>query len=185
LRVRSVSREEVWASAGVLHQARATTCSSTTYKHKGALRGTPGRAFPQPEPNATELPICAPISVPGWVFCYCSSSPVQRELHKDGGGGGGDDARRARAARAPKAGSCSSSCGTSPATPSAAPCAASLTCPSFMCHLRASVAWVSPLADDNGHDKIFTTNAFTLPSFAAPNTSSATSCAKTLTCVLT
>ena len=29
---------------------------------KGALRGTPGSACPQPEPNATELPSCAPIS---------------------------------------------------------------------------------------------------------------------------
>jgi len=47
--------------------------------------------------------------------------PSQRELHKDGGGGGGSVARRARAARAPKAKSC-----TIPfATPSTTPCAAS------------------------------------------------------------
>ena len=26
------------------------------YEHRGALRGTPGSAYPQPEPNATELP---------------------------------------------------------------------------------------------------------------------------------
>jgi len=32
------------------------------YKHRGALRGTPGSACPQPEPNATKLPSCAPIS---------------------------------------------------------------------------------------------------------------------------
>ena len=32
------------------------------YKHRGALRGTPGSACPQPEPNAAELPSCAPIS---------------------------------------------------------------------------------------------------------------------------
>jgi len=30
--------------------------------HKGALRGIPGSACPQPEPNATELPSCSPIS---------------------------------------------------------------------------------------------------------------------------
>jgi len=31
-------------------------------KQRGALRGTPGSVCPQPEPNATELPSCAPIS---------------------------------------------------------------------------------------------------------------------------
>ena len=31
-------------------------------EHGGALRGTPGSACPQPGPNATELPSCAPIS---------------------------------------------------------------------------------------------------------------------------
>ena len=30
------------------------------YEHRGALRGTPGSAYPQPEPNATELPSSAP-----------------------------------------------------------------------------------------------------------------------------
>ena len=34
----------------------------TIYLHRGALRGTPGSACPQPEPNATELPSCAAIS---------------------------------------------------------------------------------------------------------------------------
>ena len=29
-------------------------------EHRGALRGTPGSAYPQPEPNATELPSNAP-----------------------------------------------------------------------------------------------------------------------------
>ena len=77
-----------------------------------ALHGTPGSACPQPEPNATELPSCA---------------PSQCELHKDGGGGG--VARRARATRALKAKSCATSCGTSSTTP----CAASVTCSSFMC----------------------------------------------------
>ena len=76
----------------------------TIYLHRGALRGTPGSACPQPEPNTTELPSCA--------------LPSQRELHNDGGGGGGV-ARRARAARAPKAKSCATSCGTPSATTSA------------------------------------------------------------------
>ena len=35
------------------------------YEHRGALRGTPGSVCPQPEPNATELPSCAPISARG------------------------------------------------------------------------------------------------------------------------
>ena len=30
------------------------------YKDRGALRGTPGSAYPLPEPNATELPSSAP-----------------------------------------------------------------------------------------------------------------------------
>ena len=34
----------------------------STKKHRSALRGTPGSACPQPEPNATKLPSCAPIS---------------------------------------------------------------------------------------------------------------------------
>ena len=29
-------------------------------EHRGTLRGTPGSAYPQPEPNATELPSSAP-----------------------------------------------------------------------------------------------------------------------------
>ena len=73
-------------------------------KHRGALRGTPGSACPQPEPNAAELPSCA-LS--------------KRGLHKNGGGGGGGEARKARAARAPNAKSCATSCGTSSAAPSA------------------------------------------------------------------
>ena len=39
--------------------------SSLTFKnnkHRSALRGISGSACPQPEPNATELPSCAPIS---------------------------------------------------------------------------------------------------------------------------
>ena len=30
------------------------------YEDRGALRGTPGSAYPQPEPNSTELPSSAP-----------------------------------------------------------------------------------------------------------------------------
>ena len=48
--------------------------------------------------------------------------------------------RGERAARAPKPKSCATSYGTS----SKAPCAASFTCPSFMCHLRAGVGGSRP-----------------------------------------
>ena len=67
--------------------------------------------------SPSQMPLSCPVA-----------PPSQRELHQDGGGGGGGVAMRARAARAPKAKSCATSCGTS----SAAPCDASLTCPSFM-----------------------------------------------------
>jgi len=83
-------------------------------KDRGALRGTPGSACPQPEPNATELPSCA---------------PSQREMHKDGGGGAVGVAMRARAARAPKAKSCATSCGTS----------FNALRRVLMCHLRAGM----------------------------------------------
>ena len=66
------------------------------YDHRGSLRGIPGSACPQSEPNATELPSCAPIS----------ARAAQRRR------GGGGVARKARAARAPKAKSCATSCGT-------------------------------------------------------------------------
>jgi len=109
-----------------------------------------------------ELPSCAPISE--WA--------VQRRRRR----------RWARAARAPKAISLAASCDTSLAAPSAEPRAASLTCSSVKCPQWGSVAWVPPLTDGDGQDS--TTNAFKLPSFAAPNTSSATSCAKSFACVL-
>ena len=41
--------------------ADLTTNAVPFYEDRGALRGTPGSAYPQPEPNATELP----SSVPG------------------------------------------------------------------------------------------------------------------------
>ena len=34
--------------------------SKWKYEHRRALRGDPGNAYPQPEPNATELPSSAP-----------------------------------------------------------------------------------------------------------------------------
>jgi len=42
--------------------------------------------------NPSQMPLSCPVA-----------PPSQRELHKDGSGGGGGVARRARAARAPKA----------------------------------------------------------------------------------
>ena len=36
------------------------TTYDKTYRDRGALCGTPGSAYPQPEPNATELPSSAP-----------------------------------------------------------------------------------------------------------------------------
>ena len=41
---------------------RSIVTLNELYGHRGALRGTPGCACPQPEPNATELPSCTPIS---------------------------------------------------------------------------------------------------------------------------
>ena len=63
--------------------------------------------------SPSQMPLSCPVA-----------PPSQRELHKDGGGGGGGVARRARAARAPKA----KSCATSSETPSAMSCVTSLTC---------------------------------------------------------
>ena len=37
-------------------------CFRGCNNHRSALRGTPGSVYPQPEPNATELPSCAPLS---------------------------------------------------------------------------------------------------------------------------
>ena len=71
-------------------------------KHRGNLRCTTPGACPQPEPNATELPNCASIS----------SRAEQRRR----GSGGVGVARRARAARAPKAKSCTTPYGTPYAT---------------------------------------------------------------------
>ena len=95
----------------VLSSVRETRIRNN--QHRGALRGIPGSVCPQPEPNATELPSCAPIS----------ARTAQRQ-----GGGGVCVARRACAARAPKPTSCATSFGAS-----SAPFAASFTCPPFTC----------------------------------------------------
>ena len=53
------------------------------YEHRGALRGTPGNAYPQPEPNATELPSSA-LGGPELVELQASApspTPTRTEEH--------------------------------------------------------------------------------------------------------
>ena len=53
------------------------------YEDRGALRGTPGSAYPQPEPNATELPSIAPCR-PDLVELQASApspTPTRAEEH--------------------------------------------------------------------------------------------------------
>jgi len=137
-----------------------------------ALCATPPEALAH---SPSQTPLSCPV-VP----------PSQRELHKDGGGGGGGGGvvRRARAAWASKTKSRAEFCGKSFAAPSATPCAAFFTRTSFACRPRAERgaacvcwAWAPPLEDGACHDE-----HLTLPSFAAPSTSSATSCATSFTC---
>ena len=66
--------------------------------------------------SPSQMPLSCPVA-----------PPSQRELHKDGGGGGGGVARRARAARAPKAKSCATPSAAPSKTSSKTPRAASLT----------------------------------------------------------
>ena len=68
-----------------LARLRATQRSASAYEDRGALRGTPGSAYPQPEPNATELPSSAtrPPGVdraeePRWQQHHCSLSAPRR-----------------------------------------------------------------------------------------------------------
>jgi len=84
-------------------------------EHRGSLRGTLGSACPQPEPNATELPVAPPSQ----RAASCAKTATWLRLVAYS---------RARAARAPQAKSCATSCGTSSATPSVTPGAASFTC---------------------------------------------------------
>jgi len=49
---------------------------------------------------------------------------------------------------------------------------------------RVCLAWVMSWQMAMGKIKAFTMSTFTLPSFAAPNSPSATSCVESFTCVL-
>ena len=111
--------------------------------HRGALRGTPGSACPQPEPNATELPSCAHISAR-------AAQRWRRRLWWRGEEG---------ARRPGSEGPVLRHVGTSFAAPPAASCASSFTCLSFTCRPGAALgaacvcwAWV-PLEDDACHDE--------------------------------
>ena len=133
-------------------------------KHTGALRGSPGSAFPpQPEPNATELPSCAHISA--------RARAAQRRRRRRWWRG------VARRARRPglKARSFAHSAVRPPQRPAPRP-------------LRARPSRVAQGQRGGRHAYVgrelrrlkmarATTNTFTLPSSAAPSTSSATSCA--------
>ena len=88
--------------------------------HIGTLRGTPRSSCPQPEPNATELPSCAPIS---------ARAPQRRRRRRwwrgeEGARRPGPESQLLRHALW-------NVLRTS--------CCASFTCLSFMCHLRAGV----------------------------------------------
>jgi len=96
--------------------------SISTYKHRGALPGTPGSASPQPEPNATELPSCAPIS----------ARAAQRRRRRRWWRGE-EGARRP----CPETQVLRHVLWHVTSRSSAASCAASFTCSSFICHLRA------------------------------------------------
>ena len=59
------------------------TVTWSHYEHRGALRGTPGSAYPQPGPNATELPSSAP-GRPKLIELQASApspSPTRAEEH--------------------------------------------------------------------------------------------------------
>jgi len=86
------------------------------------LRSTPGIACPQPEPNATELPSCAPIS----------ARAAQRRRRRRWWRGE-EGARRP----GPEGYVLRHVLWHATSRSSATSCAASFTCSSFMCHLRA------------------------------------------------
>ena len=48
------------SEGGIYTQSQFPPRTWNLDEHRGALRGTPGSAYPQPEPNATELPSSAP-----------------------------------------------------------------------------------------------------------------------------
>jgi len=123
------SQKEVWSAEPppvhrklIVHYSSMQAGLSICGIQKGASRSMNIEALcAAPQETLAHSPSQMPLS--------CPVAPrSQRELHKDGGGGGGGGvARRARAVRAPKAKSRVTPRGTS------------LTCSSFMCHLRASV----------------------------------------------
>jgi len=153
----------------------ASTPQHAQYKHRGALRGTPGSACPQPEPIAAELPSCAPISARATQTRRRWWWRGEEDTRRPGPEGQWWKMTRAtmKTLALPSSAAPDTPPATSCVTSSATYCPASftgssLTCPSFTCsfftcHLRASVARVPPLTDDN-------------PPSAAPRTPSATSC---------
>ena len=124
------SQKEVWSAEPspvhrklIIHYSSIQAGLSISGNQKGASRSMNIEAL-------CAAPLEALAHSPSQMPLSCPVAPrSQRELHKDGGGGGGGGgvARRARAVRAPKAKSRVTPRGTS------------LTCSSFMCHLRASV----------------------------------------------
>jgi hypothetical protein len=70
---------------GRVHEARALRPhkADSPYEYRGVLRGTPGSAYPQLEPNATELPSSAP-GRPEFVELKASApspTPTRAEEH--------------------------------------------------------------------------------------------------------
>jgi len=104
--------------------SRGLSLGSINNKHRGALRGTPGSVCPQPEPNATEMPSCAPIS----------ARAAQRRRRRRWWRGE-EDARRP----GPEGQVLRHILWHVTSSPPATPCAASFTCSPFMCHLRAGI----------------------------------------------
>ena len=67
----------------VMYSASYHHQMNTAYGHRGALCGTPGSAYPQPEPNATGLPSSAP-GRPGLVELQASApspTPTRAKEH--------------------------------------------------------------------------------------------------------
>ena len=67
----------------VSNDATLTSINDEGDEDRGALRGTPGSAYPQPEPNATELPSSAP-GRPKLIKLHASAhspTPTRAEEH--------------------------------------------------------------------------------------------------------
>ena len=127
MRSRVHSRGGDGPSRGALYAPRPSKICLV--RHRGALRGTPGSACSQLGPNATKLPICAPVL-----------ASRRRRWWR-----GEEGARR-----------CATSYCKSSATPCVTPFACpSFTCPSFTCPPRAAWgaacvcwAWIPLLEND-------------------------------------